>query len=65
MRKKVVQRKKAVFVGTFFERISLICTCRRVQSWFPTQVVFSTVITSVVSPQSTEDEGSGHTLPQQ
>ena len=29
MRKKVVQRKKAVFVGTFIEGISLIFTCTR------------------------------------
>ena len=62
MRKKVVQRKKAVFVGTFIEGISLIFTCTRLV--FHVGVFFDgNNFGSFPPPQNAEDEGSGHTLP--
>ena len=62
MRKKVVQRKKAVFVGTFIEGISLIFTCTRLV--FHVGGFFDgNNFGSFPPPQNTEDEGSGHTLP--
>ena len=54
-------RKKAVFVGTFIEGISLIFTCTRLV--FHVGVFFDGNNFGSFPPQNTEDEGSGHTLP--